>query len=692
MPAHRSISVQMKRQLEANDRAGLRPCKSIRLLEVQSGGPNNLGCLPKDCRNFIEERRRLRLGEGDAEVVRNLFVRLKAKDPNFYHLMDIDDEVRLRNVLWIHPRSIAAYEEFHDVLSFDTTYLVNRHQMPFAAFVGVNHHGQSILLGCALVTHEDAESFKWIFSNWLEAMGGVYPTGIITDQCDSIRNALMDIMPYSIHRYCIWHIMAKLPVKFRCVADYNKVINEWKGIVYDSLSIEIFELKWGEFIVKHRLQNNKWLKDLYSEREKWVPVYLNHTFWAGMISTQRSEGMHAYFDEFLHSRCTLMQFMEQYEMAMSSKIQKEFVADFDSKNKIFVCSTEYPWEAQFQRVYTNSMFMCVQDSISRMKYCISTLEEEDTAGGIQKFKVLERRILNDYFRKEYTYMVEYRRNGDYISCNCRNFEFKGILCCHIFEALRNLNVETVNDRYILRRWRKDVQRRCSSIFFAGGYPHMTPEYKKFQEVEKFFQDSADLAFGNVEKMDFIKRKCMEIKNRLENWNSTTATNVSDSRMSGRSNVVGTPILNPQVTRTKGRPTEKRFKSCLEKGGRGRGRTTRARGGNSEVLNLLAKMMSRARDRHFMTIDLVIKLKELKDVFYSFENFKKLPGINYDEENNVVTAADAYFSGFNDFNKESPVHQEFRVNGMDEFRAIREIVVIGGVIKLDFEALSSRVDC
>ncbi|KAL8462461.1 hypothetical protein ACS0TY_033475 [Phlomoides rotata] len=33
---------------------------------------------------------------------------------------------RLRNVLWIHPRCRAAYEEFHDVLSFDTTYLVNR--------------------------------------------------------------------------------------------------------------------------------------------------------------------------------------------------------------------------------------------------------------------------------------------------------------------------------------------------------------------------------------------------------------------------------------------------------------------------------------------------------------------------------------------------------------------------------------
>ncbi|KAL8512120.1 hypothetical protein ACS0TY_018538 [Phlomoides rotata] len=74
--------------------------------------------------------------------------------------MDIDEEGRLRNVLWIHPRSKIAYEEFHDVVSFDTTYLVNRYKMAFASIIGVNHHGHSILLGCALVMHEDADSFK----------------------------------------------------------------------------------------------------------------------------------------------------------------------------------------------------------------------------------------------------------------------------------------------------------------------------------------------------------------------------------------------------------------------------------------------------------------------------------------------------------------------------------------------------
>ncbi|KAL6579926.1 hypothetical protein OROMI_007950 [Orobanche minor] len=104
MPGHRKLTIHMKRQLEAKDIAGIRPCKNVHLLEVQSGGPMKLGCIPKDCRNYIEERRRLRLGDGDAEAIRKTFASMQLKDRNFYHLMDIDSEGRLRNILWIHPR------------------------------------------------------------------------------------------------------------------------------------------------------------------------------------------------------------------------------------------------------------------------------------------------------------------------------------------------------------------------------------------------------------------------------------------------------------------------------------------------------------------------------------------------------------------------------------------------------------
>ncbi|XP_058006852.1 protein FAR-RED IMPAIRED RESPONSE 1-like [Hevea brasiliensis] len=229
----------------------------------------------EDCETSLKRKRRLRLGDGDLEAISKL------------------------------------YEDFNDVVSFDTTYLVNRYKLPFATIVGVNHHGQSILLGCALISHEDLNTFKWLFMTWLEVMGDVHPNSILTDQCESMRKAIREVMPNTRHRFCLWHILCKEPEKFRGVIDNDSACLEFKAVIYDSLTIEMFERNWNEFVVKHGLERNEWLSKLYVDREYWVPIYLNHTFWAGMVSTQRSESMHAYFDGYVNSMSTRKQFVEQ---------------------------------------------------------------------------------------------------------------------------------------------------------------------------------------------------------------------------------------------------------------------------------------------------------------------------------------------------------------------------------------------
>ncbi|KAK9163096.1 hypothetical protein Syun_003998 [Stephania yunnanensis] len=70
MRGHRELNARMKRQLQANERANIRPSKSIGMLRIQEGGPKNLGCTSKDCRNFIDASRRLGSEEGDAEAIR----------------------------------------------------------------------------------------------------------------------------------------------------------------------------------------------------------------------------------------------------------------------------------------------------------------------------------------------------------------------------------------------------------------------------------------------------------------------------------------------------------------------------------------------------------------------------------------------------------------------------------------------
>jgi hypothetical protein len=118
---------------------------------VEADGHDNLTLRDKYCCNFLEKERRLKLGSGDAEAVRDYFVKMQSENPNFVSVMDLDDESRLRNVFWADARSRVVSDSFNNVLTFDTTYLMNKYDMPFALFVGVNHHGQSVLLGCALL-------------------------------------------------------------------------------------------------------------------------------------------------------------------------------------------------------------------------------------------------------------------------------------------------------------------------------------------------------------------------------------------------------------------------------------------------------------------------------------------------------------------------------------------------------------
>ncbi|XP_042983409.1 protein FAR1-RELATED SEQUENCE 5-like [Carya illinoinensis] len=156
---NREVSESVKRVLDTNDMAGIRMNKSFGSLVVGAGGFENLPFLEKDCRNYIDKARHLRLGAGGARALQDYFLRMQYKNPGFFALMDLDDDGRLKNVFWADPRSRAAYQYFGDVVTFDTTYLTNRYGMPFAPFVGVNHHGQSILLGAGLISSEDTETF-----------------------------------------------------------------------------------------------------------------------------------------------------------------------------------------------------------------------------------------------------------------------------------------------------------------------------------------------------------------------------------------------------------------------------------------------------------------------------------------------------------------------------------------------------
>lgn len=139
---------------------------------------------------------------------------------------------------------------------FDVTYLTNKFKFPFAPFVGVNHHGQSILIGAALLENEKEETFEWLFEQFLVCMFDKYPASIITDQDKAICNAVHKVFPNTRHRYCSWHIKKHQlehlrPFKSR-YSDFNESYKKW----VKSDTIEEFETQWDVIRDKYNLESS----------------------------------------------------------------------------------------------------------------------------------------------------------------------------------------------------------------------------------------------------------------------------------------------------------------------------------------------------------------------------------------------------------------------------------------------------
>ena len=253
---NREVSAHIKRRLEVNDLAGIPLHKSFNSAVVEAGGYDQLTCIEKDCRNYIEKVRRLRLGEGDAAAIQAYFSKMQTSCPGFYFNIDLDEKCRLKNVFWANNRCRQAYKEFGDVVTFDTTYLTNKYEMPFAPFVGVNHHGQSTLLGCGLLSNEDTVTFVWLFRTWVECMHGQAPNGIITDQDRAMQAAIEIVFPNTKHRWCLWHILKKLPEKFGSHPCKGLILSAVHGLVYDSQHQEEFEHGWTAMVDQFDFHKN----------------------------------------------------------------------------------------------------------------------------------------------------------------------------------------------------------------------------------------------------------------------------------------------------------------------------------------------------------------------------------------------------------------------------------------------------
>jgi transposase-like protein len=128
--------------------------------------------------------------------------------------------------------------------------------MPFASFVGVNHHGQLILFGATLISKENTKTFVRLFETWLKCINGRSPNAIITNQDMAMKSVINIIFPNARHRLCLWHILKKLSDKFGAHPEYHAIKSALQRCMYESQTCDEFDISWQSLLGCYNLEDN----------------------------------------------------------------------------------------------------------------------------------------------------------------------------------------------------------------------------------------------------------------------------------------------------------------------------------------------------------------------------------------------------------------------------------------------------
>ncbi|KAK7317411.1 hypothetical protein RJT34_01610 [Clitoria ternatea] len=395
---------------------------------------------------YARSSRKRTLGR-DAQNLLDYFKKMQGENPGFYYAIQLDDENRMTNVFWADARSRTAYNYFGDAVIFDTMYRPNQYQVPFAPFTGVNHHGQMVLFGCALLLDESESSFTWLFRTWLSAMNDRPPVSITTDQDRAIQAAVAQVFPETHHCICKWHILREGQERLGHIyLSHPSFHGELYSCINFSETIDDFESTWKSLLGKYDLQKNDWLQAVYNAREQWAPVYFRGTFFAAITS---NHGVSSFFDGYVNQQTTIPLFFKQYERSLEHSIEKEIEADYETICNKPVLKTPSPMELQAANVYTKKIFAKFQEElVETFVYTANNIEDD---GVVSKFRVAK------YEHDHKAYMVTLNMSEMKANCSCQMFEYSGILCRHILTVFTVTTVLTLPSHYILKRWTRNAK-------------------------------------------------------------------------------------------------------------------------------------------------------------------------------------------------------------------------------------------
>ncbi|KAL6606177.1 hypothetical protein ACP70R_041830 [Stipagrostis hirtigluma subsp. patula] len=564
LKANRKVSDKVKNSLLTCHKASIGTSAAYRLLRVSEGGFEFAGCTLRDMQNF-HRKVKCAINSADAQMFIENLNRKKEANPGFFFDYVLDDEKRLVRVFWADATCRKNYAHFGDVVSFDSTYKTNQYDMMFAPFTGVNHHKACVMFGAAFISNEKIESYKWVFETFLKAMGGKAPRLIITDEDASMKVAIECILPSTLHRLCMWHIIRKLPDKvgnsLKCNPEFYKRVN---SCVWGSETPNEFEANWSSFISEFGLEGNVWFEAKYHIRQKWIPAYCRDVYLAGILrTTSRSESENNFFRHFIGFKYALVEFWLRFSTAMEEQRHHELEADNANLHSTPKLKTSWPIEKNGSEVFTHQVFTAFQrEVLAARDHCFVESTHHDG-----ELKTME--ISDDSTKLR---VVNLNTSNMVASCSCNLLQSIGVPCRHIIHVLRGAKVSELPSHYVNKRWTKWCKKEA---VFDGDGNLLEDKYISSDDSEMLklasaarndMEESIILAAQSKDIMELVRKSLadlvLNVRKMVPEHQQTKQGEIE--AFIGCSIPGQVDILAPGNVEAKGR--RKRFKGHADKGG------------------------------------------------------------------------------------------------------------------------------
>lgn len=162
-----------------------------------------------------------------------------------------------------------------------------------------------------------------------------------SDQCKAMTKAIRLVMRATYHLWCKWHVMKKIRECLGPLYTKNKKFrDEFWLVVNGMLTEDEFEVAWADIVKKYHLEENGFMKRIYSSKKKWAKPWSRDKFCARMSSTQRSESANFMLKRFVPRNSSMNQFVSQYNKLLCERDREEDAAE-DKTKQVLILAENY---------------------------------------------------------------------------------------------------------------------------------------------------------------------------------------------------------------------------------------------------------------------------------------------------------------------------------------------------------------